>query len=152
VSESLPVTTRALRFRATVRDNRSGGGGVAADDVVVNVTAAAGPFKVTAPDSDVLWIIGSPQTVAWNVASTTAAPVACGAVDIRLSTDGGSSYSIALALATPNDGSEVVTVPANVTTTARVRVECASAPFFDVSNTDFRIAFLPVELMQLTIE
>ena len=53
VSESLPVTTRSLQFRATVRDNRAGGGGVASDLVVVNVQSSAGPFKVTAPDTAV---------------------------------------------------------------------------------------------------
>jgi len=152
VSESLPVTTRSMQFRATIRDNRSGGGGVASDLAVVNVISAAGPFKVTAPDTPVTWIQGTMEVVTWNVANTTAAPVSCAAVDLGLSTDGGTSFPTVLAAATPNDGSEAVAVPGVTTTTARVKVACASAPFFDISNTDFTIAPVPVELQQFTVE
>jgi reprolysin-like metallo-peptidase family M12B len=152
VSESLPTTTRPLQFRATVRDNRAGGGGVATDLAVVSVTSAAGPFKVTVPDTALVWIIGSPEPVSWNVANTTAAPVSCSTVDVLLSRDGGATFPVVLASATPNDGSETVTVPAPPTTGARIRVECATAPFFDVSNVSFEIRFLPVELQGFSIE
>lgn len=152
VSESLPVTTRPLQFRATVRDNRAGGGGAATDLAVVSVTSAAGPFKVTAPDTPVTWIVGAVETVTWNVANTTAAPVSCGAVDVTLSVDGGATFAAVLAAGTPNDGSEPVTVPAPTTNAARVRVACATAPFFDVSNASFQILPFPVELQGFAIE
>jgi hypothetical protein len=152
VSESLPTTTRSMQFRATVRDNRSGGGGVATDLAVVNVVASAGPFKVTAPDTAVTWTQGTVETVTWNVANTTLAPVSCSAVEIRLSTDGGASFPMVLAGFTANDGSEPVTVPGVATASARVKVACASAPFFDVSNVDFTIAPVPVDLQQFEVE
>ena len=57
-----------------------------------------------------------------------------------------------LAAATANDGSESVMVPGVTTSTARVKVQCASAPFFDVSNVDFAIAPVPVELQRFTVE
>ena len=57
-----------------------------------------------------------------------------------------------LAAATPNDGAEPITVPDVPTTTARVRVGCAGAPFFDLSNADFTIAAVPVELQGFTVE
>jgi hypothetical protein len=152
VSESLPVTTRSMQFRATIRDNRSGGGGVASDLMVVNVQSTAGPFKVTAPDTAVTWIQGTVEVVAWNVANTTTAPVSCAAVDVRLSTDGGLSFPTVLAAATPNDGGEPVAVPTVTTTTARVKVACASAPFFDISNVNFTISPVPVDLQQFTVE
>jgi Metallo-peptidase family M12B Reprolysin-like/Calx-beta domain len=139
VSESLPTTTRAMSFRATARDNGSGGGGVNSDLMIVNVTSTAGPFKVTQPDSAVIWTGNNSETVSWNVANTSAAPVSCAAVNILLSSDGGNSFPTSLASGTPNDGSQVVTAPNSPTTTARVRVECASSPFFDISNTNFTI-------------
>jgi hypothetical protein len=152
VSESLPVTTRSMQFRATIRDNRSGGGGVASDLMLVNVDSASGPFKVTSPDTPVTWTQGTTEAVTWNVANTAAAPVGCASVDIRLSADGGVSFPTVLAPATANDGSETITVPPVATTSARVKVECASAPFFDVSNANFTIAPVPVELQQFAVE
>jgi hypothetical protein len=152
VSESLPVTTRSMQFRATIRDNRSGGGGVASDLMVVNVTSAAGPFKVTVPDTAVTWTGGTDEPVAWNVANTTAPPVSCAAVDIQLSTDGGATFPLLLAAATPNDGTETITVPGVPTTTARVKVACAGPPFFDLSNMNFTIVNVPVELQDFTVE
>ena len=153
VSESLPVTTRSMQFRATIRDNRSGGGGVASDLMVASIQSGAGPFKVTAPDTNVIWTQGTTETVTWNVANTSAPPVSCAAVDIRVSVDGGLSFPIVLAAATPNDGSETITVPAANTREARVKVACAAgSPFFDVSNVNFQIAPVPVELQGFTVE
>ena len=54
---------------------------------------------------------GTPMNVTWNVASTTAAPVSCAAVNILLSTDGGYTYPITLASGVANDGAETVTTP-----------------------------------------
>jgi hypothetical protein len=120
--------------------------------MVVNVQSAAGPFKVTAPDTAVTWTQGAAEVVAWTVANTTAPPVSCAAVDIRLSTDGGASFPIVLAAATPNDGAETITVPDVTTTAARAKVACASTPFFDLSNVDFTIAAVPVELQHFAVE
>lgn len=128
-----------MNFRLTVRDNRSGGGGVNFSTTTVNVTTAAGPFQVTEPNTAVSWAAGETRTVTWNVAGTTAAPVSCPNVKILLSTNGGSSYPITLLASTPNDGSADVTVPSNPTTTARVQVICANNIFFDISNVNFTI-------------
>ncbi len=139
LGESLPTTTRTLTFRLMVRDNKPGGGGVNHDTVALSVTSAAGPFSVTAPNTAVTWSGGGAETVSWNVANTNAAPVSCSAVNILLSTDGGSSFSTTLAANTPNDGSQSITVPSVSTTTARVKVECAGNIFFDISNANFTI-------------
>jgi hypothetical protein len=134
--ESLPTTTRTMTFRLTARDNRTGAN---TTSTTVSVTSAAGPFVVTAPNTNVSWAGGSTQTVSWNVAGTTAAPVSCANVKLLLSTDGGNSFPLTLLASTANDGSQTVAVPGANTAAARVRVECATAPFFDVSNANFRI-------------
>jgi len=139
IGEVLPNVTRALNFRLTVRDNRLAGGGVNSANLNFNVTTAAGPFAVTAPNTAVTWAGNSSQTVSWNVAGTTAAPVSCPLVDISLSTDGGFTYPIALAAGVSNDGSQPVTAPNIATTSARVRVACANSVFFDISNVNFTI-------------
>jgi hypothetical protein len=139
IGEVLPNVTRALNFRLTVRDNRLGGGGVNSANVGFNVTTAAGPFAVTAPNTAVVWAGNSQQNVTWNVAGTTAAPVSCPSVAISLSSDGGFTYPITLVSNTPNDGSQSIVVPNIATTTARVRVACASNVFFDISNANFTI-------------
>lgn len=139
IGEVLPNVTRSLTFRLTARDNRVGGGGVNAASVSFNVTTAAGPFQVTAPNTAVTWAGNSSQSVTWNVAGTTAAPVSCPTVDISLSTDGGFTYPLLLAGSTPNDGAETILVPNVAATSARVRVACADNIFFDISNANFII-------------
>jgi subtilisin-like proprotein convertase family protein len=114
------------------------------DNVIVTVSASSGPFVVTAPNtSNVEWTAGEVETVTWNVANTTNAPVSCPLVDILLSYDGGYTYPDILAEDVANDGSQTITVPAVETTTARVMVRCSDNIFFDISNADFEIVNEP---------
>jgi hypothetical protein len=138
--ETLPTTTRALKFRLTVRDNRAGAGTSQSADIALSVANSAGPFKVTAPAGAASWGQGSLQTVTWDVANTNVAPVSCGAVDITLSADGGQTFPHTLASGVANSGSASVTVPAITTSQARVSVSCATNVFFNVSPGDFTIA------------
>ncbi len=137
--EVLASVARTYNFRLTVRDNATGGGCNAQDNMVVTVNGTAGPFQVTAPNTAVSWAGQSTQTVTWNVASTSAAPVSCANVDILLSADGGLTWPVTLLSATPNDGSETVTVPNSATTTARIVVKASDNIFFDMGNTNFTI-------------
>ncbi|MEK6282885.1 MAG: reprolysin-like metallopeptidase [Acidobacteriota bacterium] len=132
--ESLPVTTRTMNFRVTARDNRTGGGGVSSAATQVNVRADAGPFIVTQPMATTGWTTQSIQTVTWDVANTNNAPVSCSTVRISLSTDGGDSFPIVLANNTPNDGSEVVTIPGTPSPSCRVKVESIGNIFFNISQ------------------
>ncbi len=136
--EALPSVARTLNFRLTVRDNHVGGPANNSDDMIVTVNATAGPFSVTAPNTAVSYVGGSSQTITWAVAGTTANGVNCANVDILLSTDGGSTWSTLLA-ATPNDGTEAVTIPNTPGTTNRIMVKGTNHIFFDVSNTNFTI-------------
>jgi hypothetical protein len=139
--EILPSTARTLRFRVTARDNRAGGGGVADASTVVTVVNTAGPFAVTAPNTATSVAAGSSLTVTWNVAATDIAPINTSQVEIALSTDGGYSFPISLAPSTPNDGSQVVTLPANTPATpqARIRVAAVGSIYFDISDVNFTI-------------
>jgi hypothetical protein len=141
VGEILPNVARTLHFRLTVRDNRSGGGGVMHDDnaLAIAVVNNGGAFSVTAPNTAVSWAAGSSQTVTWNVNGTTNAPISCSSVKISLSNDGGNTFPTVLIASTANDGSEVITVPAISTTQARIKVEAINNIFFDMSNANFTI-------------
>ena len=144
-TEALSAVSRTLNFRLTVRDNAVYNstapysvGQTQFDDMVVTVTNTSGPFAVTAPNTAVTWAGNTNQTVTWSVNNTTAAPVSCANVKISLSTDGGNTFTT-LVSSTPNDGSEVVTVPNTPSTTARIKVEAVGNIFFDISNANFTI-------------
>ena len=142
IGELLPTTTRVLNFRLSVFDNVASGGTTQTGDVILQVDAASGPFAVTAPAAAATWdpAMNPTETVTWNVANTTAAPVSCGAVDIDIYTSGGFTSSTAqLAMGAPNTGSAVVTVPNVQSTTARVRVRCSDNIFFALSPGNFTI-------------
>jgi Metallo-peptidase family M12B Reprolysin-like len=153
LGEAYPTTNRTFNFRMIVRDNRAGFGGVNYSAMQVTSNTTAGPFLVTSPNTAVTWVIGSTPTVTWNVANTTAAPVSCANVDITLSYDGGQTFPVTLAASTPNDGTEVVTVPGPTgTTQARVKVKCANNVFLDLSDVDFTIGAVPVDLQGFSIQ
>ncbi len=129
--ESLPNISRVMQFRLTARDGR---GGVSYDTASVTVAASAGPFRITAPRGNLIFLPrGSQQTLTWDVANTTAAPVNCPNVNLLLSTDGGNTFPITLAANTPNDGSELVTLPDLESTALIFKVACANNIFFDVA-------------------
>ena len=137
--EALSSVARDLNFRFTVRDNHVGGGNNMTDEMKVTVSATAGPFVVTQPNSNVSWGGGTQQTITWDVASTNAAPINCTNVKITLSTDGGATFNTVLAASTANDGSQVVTLPNVTSSQCRIKVEAVGNIFFDISNANFTI-------------
>jgi cysteine-rich repeat protein len=140
LGESLPTTDRDLTFRLTVRDNAAGGGGVDHSTVVHQVTTSAGPFAVTSQNTPTDWAGNTGQTVTWDVANTTAAPVSCPNVGIFYSDSGFPNFSdTTLVASTPNDGSETITAPNSSSTTGRVMVKCTSNIFFDINDADISI-------------
>jgi subtilisin-like proprotein convertase family protein len=140
VVEALSSLARTLNFVLTVRDNFLGSGQTNSDEMTVTVDDVSGPFLVSVPNNNaVSWVVGSNQTVSWDVAGTTANGVNAQYVDIFLSNDGGLTYPIQLASKVPNDGSEVVTVPNSIGTTNRVMVKGYKHIFYDISNANFSI-------------
>ena len=125
-----------LNFRLTARDGR---GGVNSANTVLTLAAGTGPFLVTFPNAAATLEAGSPVTVTWDVAGTSAAPIGTANVKISMSVDGGLTFPYVMAASTPNDGTQKVTVPLVNTTTARIKVEAVDNVFFDISNTNLTV-------------
>jgi len=146
LGEILPSYARNLKFRMTVRDNNPGAGNYAYGELSFAVSAAAGPFKVTYPNTNVSIPASSPVTVTWDVASTNASPVNCQTVNIKITTDQGNTF-VNVASGLPNTGTASVSLPNVQTTTARLYIEAADNIFYDVSDANFTITqAVPVEL------
>ncbi|HKX82992.1 MAG TPA: zinc-dependent metalloprotease family protein, partial [Pyrinomonadaceae bacterium] len=142
--ELLPAITRTMTFQVVARDNRQSAGGINTATATVNVDGNSGPFAITFPNTPTTIIVSDhSHQVTWNVANTTAAPVNAATVRILLSTDGGQTYPHVLAPNTPNDGSEHIFFPGITTTTARLKIEAVNNIFFDVSDTNFGLQFVP---------
>jgi len=139
--EYLPSTAQVLNFRLTARDNRMGGGGVCYANQQVTIDET-GPFAVTYPSATgIFWLTGTQQTVTWDVNGTDFIPINCDSVKISISYNSGNTYSVILLAATPNDGSEVITVPtvsANIGT-CKIQIEAKGKNFYDMSNNNFTI-------------
>lgn len=135
--ELVPQVARtAYKWRVTVRDNRSGGGGVS-QQTVTHTVSSSGPFTVTSPNA--AGTFSGPITATWTVGGTNVAPINCANVKLSLSTDGGNTFPTVLAASTPNTGTANVTLPNINTTTARLKIEAIGNIFFDVSNANFTI-------------
>ncbi len=139
VGELLPAITRTMNFQVVVRDNRANGGGINSNSTTVNVDGVSGPFNVTAPNTAVTWAGNSSQTVTWNVAGTTAAPVSAANVKISFSSDGGLTFPTTVIASTANDGTETISVPNIATTQGRIKVEAVDNIFFDMSDANFTV-------------
>lgn len=130
-----------MNMSLTVRDNVSGGGQNNIDKMIVTVDGASGPFEVTSQSTNVTWTPGNSETITWNVANTTAAPVSTPNVNIYLSIDGGQTFPITLASGVPNNGSATVSIPgASGTNNARIMVRGAGNIFYAVNSSDFTIS------------
>lgn len=137
--EVVPSVARTMNFSLTVRDNVLNGGASARDDVKITVDGNSGPLLVTSQTIATTLNGNSTQTITWDVANTTAAPVNVANVNILLSTDGGMTFPNVLISNTPNNGSVDVTLPNITTTQARIKVEAANNIFYAVNSINFSI-------------
>jgi len=127
-----------MDFSLTVRDNETGGASSDSDAMRATSTAAAGPFIVTSQGVPTTLNAGASELITWNVAGTTGNGVNAANVNILMTTDAGATFTTLLAN-TPNDGSQTITVPNIVTSTARIIVEGAGNIFYNVNAADLTI-------------
>lgn len=139
--EQLPSVTRTLNFRAVVRDNRAGGGGIQDVSATVTTNANTTPFQITNFNTVSSLAAGSSTTLSWAVSNTAVAPINTTLVNILLSTNGGASFPITLLAATANDGSQIITIPSNISavSNARILIEPVGNIYFDINNANIAI-------------
>lgn len=139
--EVVSSVARTFNFALTIRDNQvPNGGQTVRDDITVSVVNTAGPFIVTSQDTNgIIWAGTEQQTITWNVAGTTANGINTANVTIRLSTDGGQNFDTVLAENTPNDGTEVITVPNIDAANCRIMVSADSNIYYAVNSKAFSI-------------
>jgi Metallo-peptidase family M12B Reprolysin-like/Secretion system C-terminal sorting domain len=155
-SEALPSIARTLNFKVTVRDNapyRSTApitvGQTIQGDMVVNVDATGGAFRVTSQSAaNTAYNGGSNQTITWTRGSTHVAPFNARNVDILITYDNGATWQVLLAN-TPNDGTQLVAMPNPAATQTNCRIMVRSAVtqpvatpqsyFFNVNTKAFTI-------------
>ncbi|PID33838.1 MAG: hypothetical protein CR955_00875, partial [Thiotrichales bacterium] len=136
IGEKLPQTTRALNFAYVVRD---GNGGVASDEVKMNVTDTHSTFSVVSQATNETLLTGQRIKVIWNTAGTNTVPINCANVDIQLLRENGTKNM--LLAQTKNDGSQQLTIPEKTPTMsgARIMVACSNQPFFNISTGNITI-------------
>ena len=143
-----PDALPRMRFRFTARDLFPTGGGVAFDDVTLNLDPTAGPFLVTSQATPGATVAGGTAVpVTWAVNNTQGlAPT----VRISASTDGGRTFDTVLAAATPNDGSQTLTMPNVTAADVRIKIEAVDNYFFDVNDASFELAASPAPETTIT--
>ena len=149
--EVVPSVAREMNFSLVVRDNATGGGNSARDDMKVT-TVDITPFTVDGPSTNVEWLVGSNQTLNWVVGASDQAPVNTQNVTILLSTDGGVTFPITLAANTPKDGSEAFVVPNNTTSSARIMIAAVDNIFYNVNSTNFTISEATASIKDVSFE
>ena len=136
--EVTPGVARSLNFSLLVNDDKATGNQAARDQMIVTV-AASGPFVVTSQTTNTQYNGNSAQTVTWNVANTTAAPVSTANVQIVMSKDNGANFDIVLAASVPNNGSASIILPNENIASARIMVKALNNIYFAVNSSNFSV-------------
>jgi subtilisin-like proprotein convertase family protein len=141
--ESVSDVGRNLHFSFTVRNNAAKGlAQTNTDEMMVTIDATKGPFEVTSQNStDTSWSALSWQTITWAVNNTVNLPGSSN-VNIKLSVDGGLTFSTTLKANTPNDGSETIIVPNGITgKNCRILIEPTANIYFAINKEPFAIGY-----------
>lgn len=141
--EVVPAIERTMNFSLVVRDNQTPFGGQTARVNTTVTTTSQGPFNVTSQNiSGISWAINETEEITWNVSGTNSAPINTSLVNIYLSVDNGQNFDILLAENTPNDGTEMITVPdITPSTNCRIKVEPVGNIYFSINTQPFSIGF-----------
>jgi subtilisin-like proprotein convertase family protein len=140
--ESVSSVARTLHFVLTGRDNAlDGTGQTNSDQTIITVNGTAGPFAVSSQNTDNLsWSQGTNQTITWSVNGSDSMGGSAN-VNIKLSTDGGLTFPTVLADNTPNDGSQIITVPNITAKNCRLLIEPTANIFYAINSKPFAIGY-----------
>ncbi|MCG9791761.1 reprolysin-like metallopeptidase [Flavobacterium algicola] len=140
--ESVSDVARTLNFVLTGRDNAAlGTAQTANDEAIITVSATAGPFKLTSQNTDdVSWLQGTSETITWDVNNTNSLPGSSN-VNIKLSTDGGLTYTTTLASNISNNGSTTITVPNIIEKNCRLLIEPTDNIYYALNSKAFAIGY-----------
>jgi len=135
--ETLPNHERNLSLSFVAQD---GFNPAQSDEMIVKVMRTGSRFALNYPRGH--YARGSTSPIYWNVANTDKSPINCSSVNIWLSLDGGQNFNYAVAANIPNTGDALVTIPADVSTSAngRFKIKCSDNIFYAVSYRNFIIA------------
>ncbi len=153
--EKIPNVARTLNFKLTLRNIYNGHGCFLYpdDSIHLDVINTGRGFTVTSQGREgILYLGQSVQSVTWDVAQTTAAPINASRVDIYMTADSGRTWPYFLGNF-PNNGSAIVTLPNPPTTIekARIKVKGSGNVFFNVNRNDFAVLNYPDSLGEIKI-
>jgi len=138
--ETYATRNRVLNFRLTVKDRQ---GGVNDADLNISVVNTGSTFMLYSPTTTSTWIGNSRQLISWDTAGSEQAPINCLTVDISLDMDGDHKFDAILATDAVNDGEHLITVPNNISSQARLRLQCSDSIFYALNNGAFIITAGP---------
>lgn len=138
--ERLPLVSRNLNFKLTVRNIQNGWGSfqISDDSLSVEVVNTGQPFKVTTPNAIGLsFKADSSLNISWDVSGTQNTTINCQTVDVYFSKDSGYTYPYTLATGIPNNGQATVQLPNVNTHAGRIKIKGHDNIFFDISDNNF---------------
>jgi hypothetical protein len=137
--ETLPTKPRTLQMELIGRDNHPGSGGTSWLVAPINIILTPEPFAILSPNDATARAAG-PLLVTWRTAETQNAPFNLANVRISIMRNDADRNPLLLAASTPNDGSQLVTIPDDFSSAAaRILVQPVNSVFFDVSRTSFPV-------------
>ncbi len=135
LGETYPLTTRAINFRLTVRDNK---GGVNNDSMVVNSVANSSGFTILQPNPTNGWVENGSVLLRWKTGGSDVAPISCSSIDVEISNDAGSNFTDLLS-GIGNDGIHAFILSQPIGNQYRLRLSCPGNIFYAVNRSNFSI-------------
>lgn len=137
--EILPKTNRTLNFRLIARDNLTGSGGVAYDEMEIDVLGP--PFMITSPNSG-SFEAACEIPLTWQVGGGAVAAQ----VEAFFSDDGGLNFNTDLTGTIANDGDDSFIMPCQLGSEGRIKLQSVGNIFFDVNNENLTVFNNPPEV------
>ncbi|SFD25964.1 reprolysin-like metallopeptidase [Algibacter pectinivorans] len=137
--EKIPLVSRTIDFRITVRDNNVLNQGTTFKDIKVTFDATYGPFEIiNFANENLILEKNSEQTIKWHVNNTNKINGA-ETLNLLLSTNGGISYDEVIAKNISNNGSYTFKIPNVSSPKCRFMLEASNHNFFAINKKNIGI-------------